>query len=638
MFLMILVARPVYSQDRGFEGQVLTNQGTPVFNAQIEYKHNNETIYSTTTDSIGNYRLPIGTVSVDPKNPGLPNSFTLKQPYPNPTNGMAQIEFNTKNSGNYSLQVFNIKGQKVGQKEYNLNPGHHQLRTELGIPAGIYFFRLTNGKETQVRKETVLDGNNGGIKFSNINNNGNTDLKKILEENDSLIVSTNPDNGIYTKRESQATTTPNNWETKNFTTQRILRNPTININPQTIEGSIKNELTTTINYESKEYDANLELIINGNIPFEQNNNQISVYSDTATTTELTTRITDNQNNLETTQTIPINIQSKKYNLHIKKLFGGYGNPYQGLKATVINRWNNAKTDTLTTDENGNITFEIPLNQNYTNTDKIRVWSPNGNVQDSTGQFYRMKIPINTEQQEGEYQNIMAIKDPFPLSYYEGNNQYNHNYYWNNLMELLVNLSGAANSPWWDSPRIGNPQTGRAQEKLYYITKGPPTIVNDEGDTLDWHAIIDSSLRTIQTKYDSIKGNNTEEPIQLRIGTTPQDSIDALNHGIIIRFPETGQSHTDWDYAYDLEDSLSYVIRAREWISLDWDPIQSYNVAMHEHQRVPANKGQSPDPIENAYSGTLNALKPHEWSRMFAADNYIGHFRYIENKEEFNRDW
>jgi hypothetical protein len=59
--------------------------------------------------------------------------------------------------------------------------------------------------------------------------------------------------------------------------------------------------------------------------------------------------------------------------------------------------------------------------------------------------------------------------------------------------------------------------------------------------------------------------------------------------------------------------------------------------MHEHQRVPANSGQSPDPIENAYSG-INSLKPHEWARMFAADNYTGHYRYIENKEEFNRDW
>jgi hypothetical protein len=165
----------------------------------------------------------------------------------------------------------------------------------------------------------------------------------------------------------------------------------------------------------------------------------------------------------------------------------------------------------------------------------------------------MKIPLDLEQQDNEYQEIMAIKDPFTMSYYEGNNQWNHNFFWNNIMEPLVNLSGAARSSWWDSPRMGNPQDGRIQEKLYYITKGPRIYVNDEGDTLNWHAIIDSSLRTIKSKYDSIKGNNTEEPIQIRIGNTRQDSLYALNHGIIIKFPPDGQSETRKTYDYDMQD-------------------------------------------------------------------------------------
>ncbi len=93
----------------------------------------------------------------------IPETFSLEQNYPNPFNPTTNIVFNIAQSGDYSLEIYNVVGQKIstlfnGQR----SPGQHQVTwnaiDDFGnrVGSGIYFYRLTGNNVNLVKKMILL--------------------------------------------------------------------------------------------------------------------------------------------------------------------------------------------------------------------------------------------------------------------------------------------------------------------------------------------------------------------------------------------------------------------------------------------------------------------------------------------------
>jgi photosystem II stability/assembly factor-like uncharacterized protein len=106
----------------------------------------------------------IMTVSSEPltqvfePSPSLPSDFALHQNYPNPFNPTTRIGFRISEVGFVSLKVFDLAGHEVATlvKE-KLAPGDHERSFDgAGLSSGIYFYQLTAGSRTEVKKLVLL--------------------------------------------------------------------------------------------------------------------------------------------------------------------------------------------------------------------------------------------------------------------------------------------------------------------------------------------------------------------------------------------------------------------------------------------------------------------------------------------------
>lgn len=87
-----------------------------------------------------------------------PSSFSLSQNYPNPFNPSTTIRYSIKDAGLVKLEIYDILGRKIttvvneekqpGEYEVNFNGNN--------LSSGIYFYKLTTGSFTQIRKMQLL--------------------------------------------------------------------------------------------------------------------------------------------------------------------------------------------------------------------------------------------------------------------------------------------------------------------------------------------------------------------------------------------------------------------------------------------------------------------------------------------------
>ena len=90
-----------------------------------------------------------------------PLEFTLKQNYPNPFNPETVIRFTLPESGQTTLQVYDITGRQVATLvDGHLDRGVHRVRFDAnaagGITSGVYLYRLTGPGGSLTRKMTVV--------------------------------------------------------------------------------------------------------------------------------------------------------------------------------------------------------------------------------------------------------------------------------------------------------------------------------------------------------------------------------------------------------------------------------------------------------------------------------------------------
>jgi len=89
---------------------------------------------------------------------GVPGKFTLSQNYPNPFNPTTKINYELPANNFVTLKIFDITGREVKELVNEMqSPGYYTLNfnTE-GIASGTYFYKLTAGNFSDVKKMVVV--------------------------------------------------------------------------------------------------------------------------------------------------------------------------------------------------------------------------------------------------------------------------------------------------------------------------------------------------------------------------------------------------------------------------------------------------------------------------------------------------
>ncbi len=88
----------------------------------------------------------------------IPALITELKNYPNPFNPSTSISFNLQNSGFVTLEIYNIKGQRVAKLiNENMTSGKHIINWQADdVSAGIYFASLKSGNQSFKQKMILL--------------------------------------------------------------------------------------------------------------------------------------------------------------------------------------------------------------------------------------------------------------------------------------------------------------------------------------------------------------------------------------------------------------------------------------------------------------------------------------------------
>lgn len=91
-------------------------------------------------------------------NSELPTSYSLKQNYPNPFNPVTHIQFEVPSASHVSVEVYSMIGQKLATlTDQYYSAGTHTIRFDAsGLPSGMYIYRFSSGRFTQIRKMSLI--------------------------------------------------------------------------------------------------------------------------------------------------------------------------------------------------------------------------------------------------------------------------------------------------------------------------------------------------------------------------------------------------------------------------------------------------------------------------------------------------
>ncbi|GAB5409177.1 MAG: hypothetical protein BalsKO_15420 [Balneolaceae bacterium] len=98
------------------------------------------------------------TTSVGIEAQDLPNTFTLEQNYPNPFNPSTTITYSVENTGQVTVIVYNLMGQKVSELVNSTKAaGRYTVNWDASSSSsGMYFYQLTAGGQTLTKRMTLI--------------------------------------------------------------------------------------------------------------------------------------------------------------------------------------------------------------------------------------------------------------------------------------------------------------------------------------------------------------------------------------------------------------------------------------------------------------------------------------------------
>ena len=102
-------------------------------------------------------KLPVSN-EPEPHHADLPRSIELHQNYPNPFNPVTVIGYQLPESGNVTLEVFDVTGRRVATLvDGPQQSGVHQVSFDAtNVASGIYFYSLQAGDQILTQKMTLI--------------------------------------------------------------------------------------------------------------------------------------------------------------------------------------------------------------------------------------------------------------------------------------------------------------------------------------------------------------------------------------------------------------------------------------------------------------------------------------------------
>ncbi|MBN2087341.1 T9SS type A sorting domain-containing protein [Candidatus Peregrinibacteria bacterium] len=90
--------------------------------------------------------------------PGKVEEFSLAQNYPNPFNPTTNIEYSIAEAGLVELKIYNILGEEMTTLVNQFqNASKYRIDfNAANLSSGIYFYRITSGKFTDVKKMILI--------------------------------------------------------------------------------------------------------------------------------------------------------------------------------------------------------------------------------------------------------------------------------------------------------------------------------------------------------------------------------------------------------------------------------------------------------------------------------------------------
>lgn len=110
-------------------------------------------------NSESRFYLKFTTDSHFTENPNLPDSFLLKQNFPNPFNPTTQITYELPQQSDVTLQIFDLTGRQVATLVNNesVSAGTHTVNFDAtNLSSGMYIYRLQAGSVVLSRKLTLI--------------------------------------------------------------------------------------------------------------------------------------------------------------------------------------------------------------------------------------------------------------------------------------------------------------------------------------------------------------------------------------------------------------------------------------------------------------------------------------------------
>ena len=136
-------------------------EGNPVvikvYRPSTGMEYNTELTFSAGTGTFGDIFMAVSEIvllgddGLDNDNPWIADSYTLNQNYPNPFNPVTNISFDAVSSGNVSLVVYDVLGNRIKTLLNDfVTPGHYVMSWDgtdesgVSVSSGVYIYTLSN--------------------------------------------------------------------------------------------------------------------------------------------------------------------------------------------------------------------------------------------------------------------------------------------------------------------------------------------------------------------------------------------------------------------------------------------------------------------------------------------------------------